>query len=76
MTMLEQNNPDVMRQMIDDHQSHLLAGTQRQVWRMTPQAPGRIRVTCGQVLIQIGERLRGAQAATAESRPVHLALAD
>ncbi len=82
--MLEQNNPDVMRQMIEDHRARLMASNHAQIQWVTPRAPGRIRVSSGQMLILLGERLRGvqdasqdaSQDATVESRPVRLALAE
>ncbi len=74
--MLDLNNPDLTRHMIDDHRARLQASKQGQLRHNSPRQPGRLRFSCGQMLIQIGERLRGAQVPTTESRPVHLALAD
>lgn len=74
--MLEHNNLDLTQQMIADHHERLRASHRPRLHRMATREPGRLRVSCGQVLIELGERLRGAQVAREEIRPVHLALVD
>ena len=74
--MLEQNNPDLVRQFHEDHRTRLLASNRGPLLRVPARQPGLIRLSCGQLLIQLGERIRGAKPATVESRPAHLALAE
>ena len=74
--MLEQHNPDLMRHMIEDHRARLMADNQFRHRTITTREPGRIRMSCGRLLIQLGERIRGAQPLAAEILAQRLAMGE
>jgi hypothetical protein len=71
---MEQNNLDLVKLMIDNHHAKLRAAYQPCTRHIEQRAPSRIRVALGHMLIEIGERVRGAQSVPAEHQPARLAM--